>query len=260
MSRRFYPLLALALLGLGSPAAKAAVPATLTHEGRLTTPGGDVIEGNVEMTFTLYDAAEDGDVIWSETHDVEVRGGYFAVSLGADVPFASAFAGAGNRWLGVTVGGDDEMRPRSPIGSVPYALMAQDVVGDIHPQSITVNGVPIVDAQGRWIGPTAGLEGPAGPAGAAGKDGVGVTLSVEPAGDHCAAGGVRVDSADGTTWVCHGVMGAAGPQGSAGISVTATSLAPGDECAFGGVRVDSERGPVFLCNGTPGAPGVAGVP
>jgi len=68
------------------------------------------------------------------------------------------------------------MSPRAPIVSVPYALnavSATDVTGDIHPSSITVNGVPVVDAAGNWVGPSgaAGNVGPPGPQGPIGPEG-----------------------------------------------------------------------------------------
>jgi hypothetical protein len=56
------------------------------------------------------------------------------------------------RYLGVTVGADDEMSPRQRIGSVPYAFMANDAVGAIHPLSVTVNGTKVIDETGAWKG------------------------------------------------------------------------------------------------------------
>lgn len=60
--------------------------------------------------------------------------------------------------------------------------------------------------------------GPEGPMGMAGQS---ITGSSEPPGSNCLSGGVRLDSASGTTFVCNGVPGAvgdAGPQGLQGVA------------------------------------------
>src|SRR5262249_34596601 len=52
------------------------------------------------------------------------------------------------RYLGVKINSDPEMTPREQITSVPYAFISNDATGDIHPNSVTVNGTPIVNSSG----------------------------------------------------------------------------------------------------------------
>ena len=64
-----------------------------------------------------------------------------------------------------------------------------------------------------------GATGPAGPAGPQGPPGIGVTVTVEPAGANCTAGGVKIAQDGETFFVCNGLNGlpgAVGPAGPAG--------------------------------------------
>jgi hypothetical protein len=104
--------------------ASAAVPGTLTEQGRLFDEAGDPISGDLVIEFNLYAESEDGTALWTESHNVTIEDGYFSVQLGSDTAFpAGAFDGT-TRFLGITVGTDTEMSPRQEVSSVPYALHA----------------------------------------------------------------------------------------------------------------------------------------
>ena len=154
------------LLVLGGTAHASTPPRVLTEEGRLAGADGTPSTGAATLTFAVYDAPTGGTALWSETQTVTLgAGGYFAAQLGLGLPLpAEAFDGP-TRYLGIRVDGEAEMTPRQVVSSVPYALLAGDVSGDIHPTSIAVNGQTIVDAQGNWVEPTTGLQGPQGPQG-----------------------------------------------------------------------------------------------
>jgi hypothetical protein len=62
------------------------------------------------------------------------------------------------RHLGLTVGSDPEMTPRELVTSVPYALIANDAIGDIHSNSITVNGTAIVNSGGQIQIPASSID------------------------------------------------------------------------------------------------------
>jgi hypothetical protein len=161
------------LLVLGGTAHASTPPRVLTEEGRLAGADGTPSTGAATLTFAVYDAPTGGTALWSETQTVTLGAdGYFAAQLGLGQPLpAEAFDGP-TRYLGIRVDGEAEMTPRQVVSSVPYALLAGDVSGDIHPTSIVVNGQTIVDAQGNWVGPTTGLQGPQGPQGETGPSGV----------------------------------------------------------------------------------------
>ncbi|MBK8693372.1 MAG: hypothetical protein IPN17_14040, partial [Deltaproteobacteria bacterium] len=193
--RRALGALVLAAMCAVPAVAVAQVPSTMIHQGRLLDRAGAPSTGSQSIVYRIYDSATGGTPIWTETLNVTLDDGYFSTQLGATTPLTPMVFAGRTRFLGVTVGTDPEMTPREPIGSVPYALVATNVVGDITPTSITVGGMQIVDSTGRWVGASSGPAGPAGPAGPMGPAG--------PAGPAGATGPA-------------GAAGPAGPMGPAG--------------------------------------------
>jgi hypothetical protein len=179
--------------------AEAQVPRRLVHQGRLLDAMGAPTRGTQTIVYRIYDVATGGTTLWSETITTTLDDGYFSVSLGESTPIpATLFTGMGSRYIGVTVGSDAEMTPRARIGSVPYALVAGDVTGDINPTSVRVGGTTVINEMGQWVGSPSGLTGPAGPAGAMGPAG--------PAGERGATGPMGP----------MGLMGPIGPMGPIG--------------------------------------------
>jgi hypothetical protein len=112
----------LSALLLLAPAARAEVPSTMSYQGQLTDGGGgNVPDGAYDLTFALYDVSVDGAALWTETQSgVNVTNGLFSVVLGSTTPLAVPFDR--QYWLGIAVGLDPEMTPRTPLTSVPYAM------------------------------------------------------------------------------------------------------------------------------------------
>jgi archaellum component FlaG (FlaF/FlaG flagellin family) len=198
------PLMFLGTLLIAQEAA-AVVPGTITHQGRLFDTEGTPISDTLDVTFTIYDYPNGGSVLWTETHTLAFDEGYYSVQLGSDTPFSPSVINGSTRYIGVRVSGDAEMAPRGVVGSVPYAMLANDVNGDINPSSVNIPGYgPVIDENGVWVGEPTGLVGPQGPQGASGP--AGATGATGPQGPAGAAG------PQGPA----GVTGAAGPQGPAG--------------------------------------------
>ena len=115
---------ALLLLALPSVAA-AQVPQRLTEQGRLfDAETGMPVEGTETIRFSIYSEASGGTALWTETQSVTFDAGYFSTQLGESTPFAATLFDGSVRYLGVTVGTDVELSPRSAMSSVPYALIA----------------------------------------------------------------------------------------------------------------------------------------
>lgn len=95
---------------------------TLSIQGTLKKDNGRSVEdGNYPMTFKLYTSATGGTAIWTETQpSVRLVGGLYSVLLGSVTPLTAAFDAP--YWLGVTVGADEEIQPRTPLTAAPYAL------------------------------------------------------------------------------------------------------------------------------------------
>jgi hypothetical protein len=120
------------LFGLASAASaaaqdrEAASPTTRLIPYSAVMSGADAIAGTRTVTFALFDEAEGGTLLWSETQVVRVdaRGRYTAY-LGANVPLPlEIFRAEQARWLEASVDGHAE--PRVMLVAVPYALRAAD--------------------------------------------------------------------------------------------------------------------------------------
>ena len=155
--------------------ANAAIPNTVNHQGRLFDGKGLPVTGTKTMTFAIYAKANDavGAELWKETHSVSLDDGYFTVSVGSSTPFGAVLFDGSERYLGITVDSDTEMTPRSTIASVPYALVAENAIGDISPVSVSIAGFgEVINSSGQWVGDSTGLAGPPGPQGPMGLQGL----------------------------------------------------------------------------------------
>lgn len=100
----------------------AQVPPHISYQGRLTDNGGNVINGDVQLTFTIYDDEFKTTILWTEMHpSVPVADGLFSVILGEFGPLADSIFSGPIRFLGITVGADPELSQLTPLISVPYA-------------------------------------------------------------------------------------------------------------------------------------------
>ena len=102
----------------------------ISYQGRLTDNGGNPISGTPSMTFTIYDGA--GVSKWTESHStVQVDDGLFNVILGSQTALPDSVFDGDDRYLGITVGSDPEISPRTLLTSAPGAAVARKVSGDI---------------------------------------------------------------------------------------------------------------------------------
>jgi len=101
-----------------------AVPMQINYQGFLTNENDIPINKTVEkISFRLYNQAENGDEIWSQTHKkVVVVDGVYNVILGN---FSSDLL-SDELYLGVTIEEDEELKPRQKITSVFFAIKAKE--------------------------------------------------------------------------------------------------------------------------------------
>ncbi len=113
------------LLCAGSALAQA--PEVLPYQGYLTDANGDAVDGNVAMTFRMYETSDAGQASWTETWDnVPVADGMFVVYLGQYVPIVDGVMNTATRYLGIEIGNDGEAQPRQRVGAVAYSIYARD--------------------------------------------------------------------------------------------------------------------------------------
>lgn len=122
---RHLPLLLLAL-PFAAPAF-AQAPEVVPYQGYLTDADGAPVDGNVRMTFRMYDNSADANPSWEETWaNVPVEDGVFVVYLGQNTPIVAGVNAGETSYLGIEIANDGEAQPRQRVGSVPYALFARD--------------------------------------------------------------------------------------------------------------------------------------
>lgn len=110
-------------------AALAEVPQMINYQGRLTdNTGAPVADGPYQVKFKIYGSAAGFDSLWwSGFQTVQVANGLFDYKLGSMAPLPNdLFSTDTTRYLGITVGADPEITPRSRLLTVPYAFNAKN--------------------------------------------------------------------------------------------------------------------------------------
>jgi hypothetical protein len=134
-----------------------AAPTQLSQQGRLLDGEGEPLEAVHILTFSLYDAETDGEVLWTETHEVAFEQGYYAVTLGSEDPLNDLLFAEEPVWLELAVD-EEALSPRQAVVSVPYALRATAAEhvegGMVDAAEISIDGTVVIDASGNWVGPT----------------------------------------------------------------------------------------------------------
>lgn len=105
----------------------------ISYQGKITDQNGVPVEGNVSISFALYDQLQGGSAIWQETHPaVLVSEGIFSVLLGSVTPFTNTVFGNSSLFLGINVNSDGEMSPRAAMTASPFsrASSAWSINGD----------------------------------------------------------------------------------------------------------------------------------
>ncbi len=137
------PLLTALLLG---PLVAAAVPSTLTYQGRLFTPHGQPQSATPAIVFKLFAHETGGRPSWSESiANVPLTNGIDSFKLGDVRPFPENLFASDELWMELTVSGTT-LSPRQPLTTVPFAFNAKNLQGgSVEATSVTTAGVKVDD-------------------------------------------------------------------------------------------------------------------
>ncbi len=107
----------------------AQVPNTINYQGRLTDASGSpVADGAYLVKFIIYDAPTAGTDLWNTGFQtINTVDGLFSYQLGSNVVLPNGIFSDTSRYLGLTVGTDPELTPRSRFISSSYAFEAGNV-------------------------------------------------------------------------------------------------------------------------------------
>jgi hypothetical protein len=123
---RMYTIIVFAALALCAGPATAQVPPLMNYQGVLTDGGGAAVpDGTYDITFRLYPDETTESAIWEESKPVSMIKGIFNVILGETVPLEMPFESM--LWLGISVEGEEELIPRTPLVATAYSFNARSV-------------------------------------------------------------------------------------------------------------------------------------
>lgn len=108
----------------------ADVPHLINYQGYLTDAVGEPLDGAMPMVFTIYDTPTGSPGIWySGSQLVNVENGRFTYQLGSVNQLPDDLFADTVRWLGIRVGSDPEIAPRTRLVTVPYAYRVASLEG-----------------------------------------------------------------------------------------------------------------------------------
>ncbi len=118
-----------AVLILG--AAQAATPQLINYQALLKDSGGDPLNATVNVTFKIWDIPSGGTIpVWTETHSgMLITDGKLSVLLGSLTALNDAHFADTALYMGITIGTDPEISPRSRLASVPYSFRIETIDG-----------------------------------------------------------------------------------------------------------------------------------
>ncbi len=103
----------------GAVSMAAAVSNKIPIQGRLTDASGNPLNGNYNITASIYNVSSGGTALCSKTQNVSVSNGLFDMTIDN---CTSDHINGQQLYLGIQVGSDAEMTPRQAIYPVPYAF------------------------------------------------------------------------------------------------------------------------------------------
>ncbi|MCC6475574.1 hypothetical protein IT157_00850, partial [bacterium] len=107
-----------------------AVPQLFKYQGSLSHPDGSPYDSTITLTLRLYDEQVGGAPVWSETYsNLSIERGLFSVTMGQTASLDLAHFSDGETYLGIVMGNDPEMTPRSRFVAVPYSYQVLSVDG-----------------------------------------------------------------------------------------------------------------------------------
>ncbi|MBR58218.1 MAG: hypothetical protein CMH54_09375 [Myxococcales bacterium] len=115
----------LGFLLLWTPSVYAATPTVMPIQGYLTDTNDNAIDGDVNISFALYNSYSSNSELWTEIQSITLKDGFFTAYLGQVNPVqANLFRDNHTMWLGITIENDPEMN-RIQLGTQPFAAYAE---------------------------------------------------------------------------------------------------------------------------------------
>jgi hypothetical protein len=150
-------LAVVAALVVGAAVASAQVPRVLSYQGILTDSQGRILpDGEYTLTIRLYDRVDATEPIYVEEQRVVSVRGVVNVLIGTVVSLPLSLTFDRVYYVGMSVNGSEELRPRTMLTAVPYALRAESAaVADVA-KTVSPEALKGVEVQTTPSGPAGG--------------------------------------------------------------------------------------------------------
>jgi hypothetical protein len=105
--------------------AVAGGPGMMSYQGELRDASGNPApDGSYNVIVSIYGQSSGGSALWAETTSVTVADGVFSKTLGSTHALSYVLFEDISTYLGIKVGTNSEMTPRTRLVSVPYAVQS----------------------------------------------------------------------------------------------------------------------------------------
>jgi hypothetical protein len=103
----------------------AGGPGMMSYQGELKDASGNpVSDGSYNVIFSIYGQSSGGTALWAETTTVTVADGVFSKTLGSTHALGYTLFEDVSTYLGIKVGTNSEMTPRTRLVSTPYSIQS----------------------------------------------------------------------------------------------------------------------------------------
>lgn len=152
MKKHFFLLFVLITILFSNGLLNSQVPEVISYQCYIKDQNNTPLNGVYALNFSLYDKVDATQKLWNEVMDVAFANGYANVYLGQLSPLSNLDFSK-QYWLGIAINGSQEFQPRTPLASVPYAMIAKTVDASSGAEG---NVLTIVKGEARWA-PAGGL-------------------------------------------------------------------------------------------------------
>lgn len=121
----------------------AQIPQTLDYQGRLEDNSGNpVADGSYSIVFSIYDAATNGNSLWTETRSVTTEEGFFNLTLGDNTVIN--INTDKQIWLNISIGGNN-LTPRTKLSGSLSSLTTRSVESTAVAGNSVISSINISD-------------------------------------------------------------------------------------------------------------------
>ncbi len=103
------------------------IPYAISYQGSISSHDGALVNGEHRITATLYGNPLGTEQIWQGAYSTTVTNGIFSILLGdSKYPLPDPATLDQRLWVGISIDGEEELRPLARLGVVPIAINVAD--------------------------------------------------------------------------------------------------------------------------------------